>query len=553
MTESIIDKKENKIKKLWTDIPASQCILSSLNTRQTIPKDAVERLAGRIKRYGFETTRALWAVKNNDIYEVFAGGLRLEGAKKAKSDVAVLEFIGYSDDEIVALSDKDNEDDEYHTKVSPVEVWASYARLRKMDWTQDRIATAKGVARPTVTWRLKLYDEMSDKVKKNVRQGLIDEGHLHEILDLFVNEHLSTWLTTEEARKEMINKTMIHMRKNGSKSTKAVRADVNAIKIFIDKVDTLYMSFKEPEILYKFVEADEAPEEVEYDARKDFLKSLKENSVRTQTDAAFYCKEIKGKISESLQAYKEYVEGESEAADEETNKQKELAEIRNKFLNEDGLKELKNLGDGSIRLVLVDPPYGMSYQSNRRWKSEKREKIKGDTVEESLSLVDNLLKTVKTKLMDDAHLLIFTNSSQLCNIRNLFIKNEYNLKGEIIWVKEEHGAGDLKGTFAPQHEYIVHGSKGKPEVSPRKPTVFQVARENGANPKGHPTEKPVMLLKELIEATTSKGELVIDPFAGSASTLVAALELERDYWGCEIDKEYWEEGISRLEEQMDKS
>ena len=182
-----------------------------------------------------------------------------------------------------------------------------------------------------------------------------------------------------------------------------------------------------------------------------------------------------------------------------------------------------------------------------RLKSEKKEKIKGDTPEEALSLVDKLLKTSKKKLMDDAHLLIFTNSKQLCNIRNLFIKNEYNLKGELIWVKEEHGTGDIKGTFAPQHEYIVHATKGKPDVFPRKPTVFKVAREHGANPKDHPTEKPVELLKKLIESTTGKGELVVDTFAGTASTLVATYELERDYWGCEIDKEFWEKGIARLE------
>ena len=83
MAETIIDEKENKIKTLWTDITVSQCILSPLNTRQNAPKDAVEKLAERIKRYGFETTRALWAVKNKDVFEVFAGGLRLERAKKA--------------------------------------------------------------------------------------------------------------------------------------------------------------------------------------------------------------------------------------------------------------------------------------------------------------------------------------------------------------------------------------------------------------------------------------------------------------------------------------
>lgn len=93
-----------KKKKLFLDVP--------LNTRQNQPEGAVNLLAERIKKYGFETTRALWVVKNNDYFEVFAGGLRLAGATKAKQNVAVLEHIGYTDDELVALSDKDNEDDE---------------------------------------------------------------------------------------------------------------------------------------------------------------------------------------------------------------------------------------------------------------------------------------------------------------------------------------------------------------------------------------------------------------------------------------------------------
>lgn len=73
-----------------------------------------------------------------------------------------------------------------------------------MGWIQDRIADAKGVQRPRVTERLQLHDNISDKVKESVRQGLIDEGHLHEILDLSVDGHLSIWLITEEARQQMM-------------------------------------------------------------------------------------------------------------------------------------------------------------------------------------------------------------------------------------------------------------------------------------------------------------------------------------------------------------
>ena len=62
----------------------------------------------------------------------------------------------------------------------------------------------------------------------------------------------------------------------------------------------------------------------------------------------------------------------------------------------------------------------------------------------------------------------------------------------------------------------------------------------------HPTQKPVALMKTLIELTTQKGQLVIDPFSGSGSTLVAAKDLGRDYIGFEINPTYVETSIKRL-------
>ncbi|MDI6814179.1 MAG: site-specific DNA-methyltransferase, partial [Desulfitobacteriaceae bacterium] len=109
--------------------------------------------------------------------------------------------------------------------------------------------------------------------------------------------------------------------------------------------------------------------------------------------------------------------------------------------------------------------------------------------------------------------------------------------------KEEHSAGDVKGSFAPRHERIVHAVKGSPEVSPRKADVFQVPR---AKREIHPMEKPVDLLKQLIECTTTEGDLVLDPFAGSGSTCLAALELNRNFIAFEIDSGYYEKARERL-------
>lgn len=63
----------------------------------------------------------------------------------------------------------------------------------------------------------------------------------------------------------------------------------------------------------------------------------------------------------------------------------------------------------------------------------------------------------------------------------------------------------------------------------------------------HPTQKPLVLMKALIELTTQENQIVLDPFSGSGTTLVAAKELNRHYLGFEIDKEYYNTSLNRLD------
>ena len=106
-------------------------------------------------------------------------------------------FEGFSDEEIAKLETEDNENDEYHVKVSVVDVWAEYARLRDEEgWTQERIAKAKGISRPLVANRLRFNDQLPDTIKSNVSQEQLTEGHLKEFMTLFLEEHFTHWLTT---------------------------------------------------------------------------------------------------------------------------------------------------------------------------------------------------------------------------------------------------------------------------------------------------------------------------------------------------------------------
>lgn len=65
-------------------------------------------------------------------------------------------------------------------------------------------------------------------------------------------------------------------------------------------------------------------------------------------------------------------------------------------------------------------------------------------------------------------------------------------------------------------------------------------------PKIHPTQKPIKLLKELISIFTDKGDVVIDPVAGSATTLRAAYELGRSSYGFEVEKKFYDDAINKM-------
>jgi site-specific DNA-methyltransferase (adenine-specific) len=66
----------------------------------------------------------------------------------------------------------------------------------------------------------------------------------------------------------------------------------------------------------------------------------------------------------------------------------------------------------------------------------------------------------------------------------------------------------------------------------------------------HPTQKPLSLIQSLIDKSVPPGGLVVDPFCGSGTTLVAAASLGRRYWGCEIDEQYYKVALSRLKSDV---
>ncbi len=206
----------------------------------------------------------------------------------------------------------------------------------------------------------------------------------------------------------------------------------------------------------------------------------------------------------------------------------------------------ESIKDGSIAVLLTDPPYGMGYQSDHRLdrrKPRKHDRIENDGQGEGPAELGECVAAFIPKLADNAHVFVFTNWRNEEAMRSALADAGLTVRGSLVWVKNNTGMGDPKTTFAPKHERIIHAVKGSPILFEREADVLEFDR---VNTDRHPTEKPVDLLARLIEITSVEGQRIADPFGGVGSTCEAAESLGRNYWGCEINEEYWRHGCDRL-------
>lgn len=510
------------------DVPVCQLVDSPFNTRKTRPDADVDRLADRMRRNGFERTRALWAVERSGAFEVFAGGTRLRAARAAElASVPVVVYVDASDEDVARLADVDNENDEYHRPVPIVDVWAEYARLSEAGWTQQRIADAKGCGVPMVSRRVGWHESLPPEARKATCDGTLDEGHLEAVSSLTCDvASFHNWLTTTQAQTELVAEVLGKHRGStvGAKPTVAtVREAAKRWKSFIRLAEQRYAELPAP---YNAFFVDRL---VEVKARSEAAVTTSHAAILERKAAADLRHEQERREALSF-AEAQRVHAERAAAEAAAR----AARIAKIVLGDS--RDFIAQAPSGIRLLLTDPPYGQAFQSGRRTTSAKKSAIANDeTIGDAAALLADVLPKAFARMADDAHALIFTGWRFEPEIRAVIEAAGFTIKGSLVWVKNNHGTGDLEGSFAPKHERIIHAVKGKPKLVQRIPDVVLGKDKQNSD---HPTEKPLDLLRALIEATTSPGDLVVDPFAGSGSTLFAADALGRDFWGCELDPTY---------------
>ena len=217
----------------------------------------------------------------------------------------------------------------------------------------------------------------------------------------------------------------------------------------------------------------------------------------------------------------------------------------NQIVQGDCLEVMKEIPDKSVDLTLSDPPYLMNYRSNRRIKKPKFGYIDND--KNSHELIAEWFVECSRVMKDNSSIYCF------CSWHNVdFFKQEFEkhfkLKNLIVWNKNNHGSGDLKGAYAPKHELILFGHKGRSLLREKRiPDVIDFPKVSSENLL-HPTEKPIGLLELFIRNSSDAKCVVLDSFAGSGTTAIACLNTGRFFIGIEMDEHYHQVATKRVQE-----
>lgn len=206
------------------------------------------------------------------------------------------------------------------------------------------------------------------------------------------------------------------------------------------------------------------------------------------------------------------------------------------------------LGDKKANLVVTDPPYNVNVE-------ETAGKIKNDDMSDAdfYQFLFSMFVNMEQSMEDDASIYVFHADTEGLNFRKAFKDAGFYLSGCCVWKKNSLVLG--RSPYQWQHEPVLYGwkQKGKHQwFSDRKQTtIWEYDRPKSS--KEHPTMKPVQLMAYPIQNSSMRGTLILDPFLGSGSTLIAADQTGRVCYGIELDEKFVDVIVKRYMEATEKT
>ena len=200
----------------------------------------------------------------------------------------------------------------------------------------------------------------------------------------------------------------------------------------------------------------------------------------------------------------------------------------NKIYNQDCLEYMATLPDGCIDLIVTDPPYGINVV--------KAKTIGGDKPFGSIRGKGIVKANKYEPIINDDIKIDFTEIFRVSKNQIIFGANYFLLpisKGWIVWDKKLKN--DWNDNFSDGE--LVWTSFDRP-LKIYRYLFMGLMKKDKTEKRVHPTQKPVVLMQWIIENYSNPTDIILDPFAGSGSTLVAAERLGRYWIGCDLSEEY---------------
>lgn len=231
--------------------------------------------------------------------------------------------------------------------------------------------------------------------------------------------------------------------------------------------------------------------------------------------------------------------------------------------NEDCIRSMKRLANGSIDLILTDPPYNLgNFMKGRDTNLKKmRDNFFGDAGWDDLSFedweksMDNFFEESVRVLKKGGAMIVFMAIIKVESIIKIAERHGLYYKTTGIWHKLNPMPRNMNLHFVNSTEaWIYFTYKKRTGTFNNDGKVLHDFIETGVAASGerkfgkHPTQKPVQLMEFFVKVLTNEGETVLDPFMGSGSVGVAAKKNNRNFIGVEINENYFQIATRRIQE-----
>lgn len=238
-----------------------------------------------------------------------------------------------------------------------------------------------------------------------------------------------------------------------------------------------------------------------------------------------------------------------------------LGTDRSLLLNGDCVQMMNQIPNGSVNLILTDPPYNLglfmkSRGTNMGKLRENHFAVSGWDqlgVEDWESKMDAFFSSAARVMKRRGSLIVFMSLIKIQSIIELAVKHGFYYKTTGIWHKTNPIPRNMNLQFVNSTEawlYFTFGAatgtfrnNGKVEHDFIETSVVPLSEKKLGR---HPTQKPVELMKHFVKLLTDEGDVVLDPFMGSGSSGVAAVKLGRKFIGIEVSKAYFDLSRERI-------